>query len=272
MRELLADAALLCVRTLLVWSVSTAAAAAADDVARLQSAVVKVTSNIDGLRATGAGVIVKVEPDTVFILSATHVVRGDKYPLIEFFSRRNVVVEGDVVERDKEKDQGLVLLVVRGKELRVTNRVPDMAGVGGICATDVAHGRQVIAERQPGAWQIGLEAYRVAQRFERFIPAPGACQGYAQFQMRHCPVGLGHTQWFEGFHCLPRLAARQVRGAQKQQRHRMATHGLDDFLGLFAGQGGVGFQQSGRVGQGALERGGGFGHGAHQGSRLARLQ
>ena len=102
MRELLADAALLCVRALLVWSVSTAAAAA-DDVARLQSAVVKVTSNIDGLRATGAGVIVKIEPDTVFILSATHVVRGDKHPTIEFFSRRNVVVEGDVIEREKER-------------------------------------------------------------------------------------------------------------------------------------------------------------------------
>ena len=115
LRELLANAALLCVRTLLVWLISTATFAD-DDVARLQSAVVKVTSNIDGLRATGAGVIVKVEPDTVFILSATHVVRGDKYPLIEFFSRRNVVVEGDVVERDREKDQGLVLLVVRGKE------------------------------------------------------------------------------------------------------------------------------------------------------------
>lgn len=152
MRELLADAALLCVRALLVWSVSTAAAAA-DDVARLQSAVVKVTSNIDGLRATGAGVIVKIEPDTVFILSATHVVRGDKHPTIEFFSRRNVVVEGDVIEREKEKDQGLALLEVRGKE----NFPPDLPVLPIAAVDSLSQGDDVTAIGFPasgGQWSV----------------------------------------------------------------------------------------------------------------------
>ena len=154
MRELLADAALLCVRSVLVWAVSTAAVAAtADDVARLQSAVVKVTSNIEGSRATGAGVVVKIEPDTVFILSATHVVRGDKYPSIEFFSRRNVVVEGEVIERDKEKDQGLALLKVHGKE----NFPPDLPVLPIAAVDSLSQGDDVTAIGFPasgGQWSV----------------------------------------------------------------------------------------------------------------------
>lgn len=153
MRELLADAALLCVRTLLVWSVSTAAAAAADDVARLQSAVVKITSDFNGLRATGAGVIVRIDPETVYILSATHVVQGNKHPSVEFFSRRNVVVEGEVIEREQESDQGLALLVVRGKQ----NFPPDLPVLPITAGDLLSQGDDVTAIGFPkggGLWSV----------------------------------------------------------------------------------------------------------------------
>ena len=106
----------LCVQSLLVWCWMISTATAADDLARLQGAVVKITSELDDRRRTGAGVIVKIEPETVYILTAAHVVEGDKHPAVEFFARRNATSKSDVLRLEGGDPKGLALLAVRGKE------------------------------------------------------------------------------------------------------------------------------------------------------------
>ena len=101
----------------------------------------------------------------------------------------------------------------RGEQLRVANRVANVAGVGGIGALAVTHRRQVIAERQPAARQVGLQANRVTKRLERLMAASGTGQGDAQFQMCHRPIGLGDGQGPEDFHGLLRFATHPMRGA-----------------------------------------------------------
>ena len=106
----------LCVQSLLVWCWMFSTATAADDLARLQGAVVKITSELDGRQRTGAGVVVKIESETVYIVTAAHVVEGDKHPLVEFFARRNATSKGDVLRLEGGDPKGLALLAVRGKE------------------------------------------------------------------------------------------------------------------------------------------------------------
>ena len=85
----------------------------AQDIARLQAGVVSVIS-----QRSGTGFIVLLESDTAYILTAAHVVAGGPNPKVEFFTKKNVLVQAEVL-RGAESDhemRGLALLMVRGKE------------------------------------------------------------------------------------------------------------------------------------------------------------
>ena len=86
----------------------------AADVAALRSGVVKITSTADEKRRTGTGFIVKLEADAIYIVTAYHVVEGDKNPQVEFFTRPDVPVRAEVQHNDLQLD--VALLVVRGQE------------------------------------------------------------------------------------------------------------------------------------------------------------
>ncbi len=81
-----------------------------------RAAVVKVTSVVDGKRKTGTGFIVRMEGDTAYILTASHVVEGDNHPKVAFFARQNVPVEADTARIEGGDPRGLALLLVRGKD------------------------------------------------------------------------------------------------------------------------------------------------------------
>jgi S1-C subfamily serine protease len=82
-----------------------------------QESVVRVTSRApEGGERTGTGFIVKVENDTLFILTAAHVVRGDDKPRIELFTKKN---RNLTTEKRYEDDQlDAALLVLTGGEVR----------------------------------------------------------------------------------------------------------------------------------------------------------
>jgi Transmembrane protein 131-like N-terminal/Trypsin-like peptidase domain len=82
----------------------------------LRAGVVKITSQAEGKRKTGAGFIVKLEPSIAYIVTAAHVVEGDATPQVEFFTRQNVFAKAEVRKIEGGDLQGLALLVVRGKE------------------------------------------------------------------------------------------------------------------------------------------------------------
>jgi len=99
-----------CAALLLMQSVPGAGA----EMDALRSGVVKIVStDQNGKKQTGTGFIVKVEKDATFILTAFHVVEGDKTPQVEFFTRQNTPIEAEVRKTDERVDAAL--LVVRGE-------------------------------------------------------------------------------------------------------------------------------------------------------------
>lgn len=82
----------------------------------LKPGIVRITTQPEGVRQTGTGFIVKLEPDIAYILTAYHVVAGDNAPQIEFFPRRNQTVKAEIIKLQPDKRDGLGLLAVRGKE------------------------------------------------------------------------------------------------------------------------------------------------------------
>ena len=88
----------------------------------LKPGIVRITTKPEGLRQTGTGFIVKLEPGIAYILTAYHVVAGDNTPQVEFFSRRNQPVKAEIIKLQPDKRDGLGLIAVRGKE----NLPPDL--------------------------------------------------------------------------------------------------------------------------------------------------
>ena len=90
----------------------------AQDIARLQSGVVKITAKPpQGTANVGTGFIVRLETNAAYIVKAAHVVAGDAQPRVEFFTKRNMPVTAEVLRLEGDDEaRGLALLVVRGRE------------------------------------------------------------------------------------------------------------------------------------------------------------
>jgi formylglycine-generating enzyme required for sulfatase activity len=89
-------------------------ASSAQDVDALSHGVVKIESVAsDGQKRTGAGFVVRLEGEVAYILTAYHVVKGDKNPAVTFFDRQRDPVRSEVMENDSALD--VSLLVVRGR-------------------------------------------------------------------------------------------------------------------------------------------------------------
>ncbi len=91
----------------------------AEDIARLQAGVVKVTAKPpSGTTNIGTGFIVRVDKETAYIITAAHVVAGDPNPKVEFFTKQHVQFSAEVLPGAEGGDDvgGLALLLVKGKE------------------------------------------------------------------------------------------------------------------------------------------------------------
>jgi len=102
---------------LLIWFAHEGPAGA-EDIARLQSGVVKITAKPpSGTTNIGTGFIVRLETNTAYIVTAAHVVAGDTHPRVEFFTKRNTLVTAEVLGLEGDDDvRGLALLVVKGAD------------------------------------------------------------------------------------------------------------------------------------------------------------
>ena len=91
----------------------TALAHAADD-RDFRSGVVRIEStSVEGKVRKGAGFVVSIEDGVAFIMTAAHVVAGDKTPQIELFSHP-LQIEASVIRQDLQFD--IALLIVRGSD------------------------------------------------------------------------------------------------------------------------------------------------------------
>src|SRR5512141_2608976 len=56
----------------------------AEGIENLKNGVVKITAYVDGKTKTGTGFIVRLEKETAYIITASHVVEGDPQPKVVF--------------------------------------------------------------------------------------------------------------------------------------------------------------------------------------------
>lgn len=83
----------------------------AQEVGTLRSGVVKISSTSPGgMPRTGTGFIVNLQPGAVLIVTAAHVVAGDKNPRVEFFPRQNFPVSAEVKRIETQLDVALLLV------------------------------------------------------------------------------------------------------------------------------------------------------------------
>lgn len=81
----------------------------------LKAGVVKITSNVGGKRQMGTGIIVNLEIDTVYILTASHVIEGDQEPQVTFYSDPNEPFTAKTVALEGGDPKGLAVLRIRIK-------------------------------------------------------------------------------------------------------------------------------------------------------------
>ena len=87
----------------------------AQDASVLRSGVVKISATSSaGMPRTGSGFIVNLQPGAVLIVTAAHLVAGDKNPRVEFFTRQSKAVRAEVKRIETQLD--VALLLVQGQE------------------------------------------------------------------------------------------------------------------------------------------------------------
>lgn len=88
----------------------------AQEMTALETGVVKVIAQVHGIQKIGTGFIVRLTQEVAYVVTASHVVEGDKTPQVEFYTRRNLPISAQVVGLEGGDPRGLALLAVRGRE------------------------------------------------------------------------------------------------------------------------------------------------------------
>jgi hypothetical protein len=112
---------------LLLWTAAVGCAPA-QELEALMAGVVRVVSQPpEAPPRTGTGFVIKVERDLAYIATASHVIKDDPAPQVEFFQRRNRLVKAEVVRQQYDDDKGLALLLVRGAGGNLPEGLPALA-------------------------------------------------------------------------------------------------------------------------------------------------
>ena len=138
---------------------------------RQKAGVVRVTSQVEGLRRTGTGFIVGLDSDAAYIVTASHVVEGDSQPRVEFFTKRNATVQAETARIEGGDPRGLALLIVRGKD----NLPPGLVALPIAQGSDLNGGEPVTVIGFPqggGSWAV-LRA-NIASREGRDLTLDGS--------------------------------------------------------------------------------------------------
>ena len=85
----------------------------ANDVQGLKKGVVKITAHVNGITKVGTGVLVRLEKDVAFIVTASHVIEGDPQPMVQFYAEPGHPVPAKVLGMEGGDPRGLAVLVVR---------------------------------------------------------------------------------------------------------------------------------------------------------------
>ncbi len=86
----------------------------AQDIAQIKKGVVKITAQVEGKNRVGSGIIVKLEEGHVYIVTASHVIKGDSTPQITFFPQPQQPFSAQIIGIESENPNGLASLRVSG--------------------------------------------------------------------------------------------------------------------------------------------------------------
>lgn len=87
----------------------------AEGIENLKNGVVKITAHVDGKTKTGTGFIVRLEKETAYIITASHVVEGDPQPKVVFRPDDTKVFPAHLKGLEGDDRRGLAALVVQGR-------------------------------------------------------------------------------------------------------------------------------------------------------------
>ena len=85
-----------------------------ETVDHLKAGVVKVTSEVGGIPQKGTGIIVRLDENAAYILTASHVIEGDPQPHIYFYPQPNRSFPAKLVGMESDNPKGLAALLVEG--------------------------------------------------------------------------------------------------------------------------------------------------------------
>ncbi|MDH4305576.1 MAG: SUMF1/EgtB/PvdO family nonheme iron enzyme, partial [Nitrospira sp.] len=86
---------------------------AAQTIDDLKKGVVKITAQTKDMGKVGTGFVVRVEKDTVYVVTAAHVVEGDPKPQLTFYTRQDTQYPATVRNAEGKQEQGLAILVAK---------------------------------------------------------------------------------------------------------------------------------------------------------------
>ncbi|MET0515320.1 MAG: serine protease [Nitrospiraceae bacterium] len=87
----------------------------AQDIAQVKKGVVKITAQVESKSRVGSGVIVKLDNDHAYIVTASHVVEGDQHPNVMFFTEPHRPFKARVLGLEGGDPRGLAALLVEGR-------------------------------------------------------------------------------------------------------------------------------------------------------------
>lgn len=87
--------------------------ALAQDVDTLRSGVVKIVAIEEGKQKTGTGFVVQHAPGNMLIVTTSHVIKGDKFPKVEFYTLRNTWIDAEVLHNDERREIALLRILDR---------------------------------------------------------------------------------------------------------------------------------------------------------------
>jgi TolB protein len=86
----------------------------AQDIEEEKRAVVKITSQADGVNRVGTGFIANLGQDAAFIVTASHVIEGDSKPQVAFYPDATKTRQATIIGTEGDLPRGLALIRVDG--------------------------------------------------------------------------------------------------------------------------------------------------------------
>lgn len=86
----------------------------AENIEQLKAGVVKIVSEADGVTQTGTGIIIHIDDEAAYILTASHVTEGSPTPNVYFYSQPHHSFSAQLIGQEGGNPKGLAAWMIKG--------------------------------------------------------------------------------------------------------------------------------------------------------------